>query len=96
VLFRFIRSNMEKHLKHFALLALTNPHNPYSEYAKGDIHCFDDTELFRYTMLVVTACIYIMAKEQKDMDANELRGAEMCASAVQKEFRSVMEQVVGE
>lgn len=86
---------MENHLKHFALLALDNPHNPYSEDAKGDIHCFTDKELFRYTMFVVTECIYIMAKEQKKMDANESRGAEMCASAVQKEFRSVMEQVVG-
>lgn len=87
---------MEKHLKHFALLALDNPHNPYSEDAKGDIHCFTDKELFRYTMFVVTECIYIMAKEQKNMDSNESRGAEMCASAVQKEFRSVMDKVVGE
>ena len=86
--------NMEDHLKHFALLALENPHNPYSEEAKGDIHCFDDTELFRYTMFVVTECIYIMAKQQKDMSPKELRGAEMCADAIQKEFKPVMDKVV--
>ena len=86
--------NMDQHLKHFAFLALTNPHNPYSEDAKGDIHCFDDKELFRYTMFVVTECIYIMAKLQKDMDAKELRGAEMCADAIQKEFKPVMDKVV--
>jgi hypothetical protein len=86
--------NMEQHLKHFALLALTNPHNPYSEDAKGDIHCFDDKELFRYTMFVVTECIYIMAKQQKDMSPEKLLGAEMCADAIQKEFKCVMDKVV--
>lgn len=86
--------NMEQHLKHFALLALENPHNPYSEVTKGDIHCFDDKELFRYTMFVVTECIYIMAKQQKDMSLKELSGAEMCIEAIQKEFKSVMDKAV--
>lgn len=86
--------NMEQHLKHFALLALTNPHNPYSEDAKGDIHCFDDKELFRYTMFVVTECFYIMGKEHKNMTPEEKRGAEMCADAIQKEFKLVMDKVV--
>jgi hypothetical protein len=85
---------MENHLKHFALLALDNPHNPYSEDAKGDIHCFTDKELFRYTMFVVTECFYIMAKQQKDMSPEKLLGAEMCAEAIQKEFKSVMDKVV--
>jgi hypothetical protein len=86
--------NMDQHLKHFAFLSLTNPHNPYSEDAKGDIHCFDDTELFRYTMYVVTECFYIMETLQKNMTPEELRGAEICADAIQKEFKPVMDKVV--
>ena len=87
---------MEEHLKHFAFLALDNPHNPYSEDIKGDIHCFSDKELFRYTMYVVTECFYIMETQQKKMTPDELRGAEMCAEAIQKEFKSVMDKVVAE
>ena len=85
---------MEKHLKHFAFLALTNPHNPYSEDAKGDIHCFDDTELFRYTMFVVTECMFIISKQKKDMSPVKVLGAEMCIEAIQKEFKPVMDKVV--
>ena len=85
---------MEEHLKHFALLALENPHNPYSEVTKGDIHCFDDKELFRYTMFVVTECMFIISKQKKDMSPKELLGAEMCIEAIQKEFKCVMDKVV--
>jgi len=85
---------MEKHLKHFALLALDNPHNPYSEDIKGDIHCFSDKELFRYTMYVVTECMFIISKQKKDMSPEKVLGAEMCIEAIQKEFKSVMDKVV--
>lgn len=85
---------MEEHLKRFALEALENPHNPYSEATKGDIHCFDDTELYRYTMFVVTECVYIMAKQQKGMQDAEYQAVDHCIDAVMKSFKSVMKKAV--